>query len=249
MNNKTNEITERDHWEGFHKTQPRLRLPSRLVITTRNIQGLLKDNIAAGDQVLEIGFAPGKQLSYVAANYQATVSGVDYSEHGIETAQRLFSALNIEADIRCESIFETSFSPSSFDFVYSIGVVEHFKDPTEVIQKHIGLLKPGGKAIIAIPNYGGIYGRVQSWFDQSNIDIHNLDMMSESAFAAFINADDVAEVKAYSYGRFDPSIISWRAKFPAIIAKMFNYAGTFIGHLLPSRLGFASPWLILEVRR
>ena len=249
MNNTKNEITERDHWEGFHETIPRLRLPSRLVITTRNIQNLLKQNISSGDEVLEIGFAPGKQLSYVAANYQAKVSGVDYSEHGIETAQRLFSALGIEADIRCESVFETSFSDGSFDFVYSIGVVEHFKDPTEVIQKHVELLKPGGKALIAIPNYGGIYGRVQAWFDQSNIDIHNLDMMSESAFAAFINSDEVAEVKSYSYGRFDPSIISWRAKLPRIFAKIINYTGTFIGHLLPSKLGFASPWLILEVRR
>lgn len=249
MNNKKNEITEKDHWEGFHQTQPRLRLPSRLVITTRNIQGLLQDNIAAGDSVLEIGFAPGKQLSYVAANYQAKVSGVDYSKYGIETAKKLFSALGLEADIRCESIFETSFVDGSFDFVYSIGVVEHFQDPTEIIQKHVDLLKPGGKALLAIPNYGGIYGRIQRWFDQGNVDIHNLEMMSKSAFAQFINPAEVQEIKSYRYGRLDPSILSWRAKFPIIVARIINYTGTLIGHLLPSRLGPFSPWLILEVRR
>lgn len=246
---KKNEITEKNHWEGFHQTQPRLRLPSKLVVTTRNIQGLLGRHISSGDKVLEIGFAPGKQLSYVASEYGADVTGLDYSEFGSATAKKLFEALNLEATILCESIFETSLRDETFDVVYSIGVVEHFKDPTEIIQKHVYLLKPGGKAIIAIPNYGGIYGRIQNWFDSANIDIHNLDMMSEEAYAGFVAGMQIKSVCAFRYGRLDPSIVSWRARFPKVVARLINYLGTAVGHILPSRLGPLSPWLILEVTK
>lgn len=249
MNDKKNEITEQAHWDGFHQARPKLRLPSRLVITTRNIQDLLKKNVKHADKVLEIGFAPGKQLAYVGSVYGANVTGLDYSDYGVETAKQLFEALSLEANILCESIFESSLQDGTFDIVYSIGVVEHFNDPTEIIHKHIQLLRKGGKAIIAVPNYGGTYGKIQNWFDPENIAIHNLDMMNEKSFSDFANGLDTQHVCAYKFGRFDPSIISWRAKFPSIIAKAIGYLGTALGHISPPRLGGASPWLILEVTK
>ncbi len=249
MSINNNEITEKDHWEGFHQKQPRMKLPSKLVITTRNIQDLLGKNISAGQKVLEIGFAPGKQLSYVASKYHANVTGLDYSSFGVETAKKLFDALNINAEVLCESIFETSLKDETFDVVYSIGVVEHFNDPTEIIRKHVRLTKKGGKAILAIPNYGGVYGKIQKWFDSANIDIHNLEMMNERAFGEFVRGMNCEQVEVYRYGRFDPSIISWRSKLPKVVARLINYLGTAVGHLMPTRMGALSPWLILEVRK
>jgi hypothetical protein len=38
---------------------------------------------------------------------------------------------------------------------------------------YLGLLKPGGKALIIIPNYGVIYGRLQQYFDPENLALHN----------------------------------------------------------------------------
>ena len=49
-----------------HAGQPRMRLPSLLVASTRNLQRLLSTLVAPGMNVLAIGFATGKQLAYVA---------------------------------------------------------------------------------------------------------------------------------------------------------------------------------------
>ena len=53
---------------------------------------------AQGDRVLEIGCAPGKLLSWIAAELKAHVAGLDYSPRGLATAKRLFNALQLTAD-------------------------------------------------------------------------------------------------------------------------------------------------------
>ena len=79
--------------------------------------------------------APGKLLAWVAANLKADVAGLDYSEIGLATARRLFDALHLSADFRCEDLRQTTFAPESFDVVLSIGVIEHFDDPRGVVNE------------------------------------------------------------------------------------------------------------------
>ena len=69
-------IVEQEHWDAFHSGRPRMRLPSRLAPAVRNADRLLTPFLASGKQVLEIGFAPGKQLAAVAAWHGALVSGI-----------------------------------------------------------------------------------------------------------------------------------------------------------------------------
>src|SRR6266571_6076866 len=97
---KRGELVSPDHWESFHSGRPRLRLPSALIISTRNLQRLLKKHVKPGMRVLEIGFAPGKHLAYVSKVLGAAVTGVDYSENGVRFARRLFEALGIQGDLR-----------------------------------------------------------------------------------------------------------------------------------------------------
>ncbi len=241
--------TTREHWDATHAVAPRMRLPSPLLVSTRDIQRLLRKHIKPCMRVLEIGCAPGKQLAYVSKVLGAKVSGIDYSTVGIGYTHKLFSALDIDGDVRCEDMFNSSFPSDSFDVVYSIGVVEHFEDPRHLIEIHTELLCQGGTALIAIPNYGGIYGRLQDHFNPENLSIHNLDMMQIDSFRSLAPRGDFSNIEVFSYGRFNPWLISWERKMPAIVAKILCMVGNFTALLQPFNITTISPMLVLKITR
>ena len=238
-----------EHWEATHAVAPRMRLPSTLLVATRDLQKLLARYIRPGMKVLEIGCAPGKQLAYVAKVLGAEVSGIDYSSVGVKFTDQLFAALDINADVRCEDMFNSSFPTASFDVVYSIGVVEHFDDPGRIIRIHAEFLRPGGTAVIALPNYGGIYGRLQSWFDPDNLAIHNVEMMSPEALAKLAPQDDGTEYEVFRFGRVNPWLINWERRMPRILSRALCLAGNAIAFLQPVRIDALSPLLVLRITR
>lgn len=244
-----NEKTTRDYWQETYSTPPKFRLPSGLISDTRNLQRLLKANIKPGMNVLEIGCAPGKHLVWVAKVLKAKASGLDYSEHGIAFTHQLFSALNVEGDLRCENIFSTTFSPGSFDFVYSVGVIEHFDDPKPIVRRHVELLKPNGTALIIIPDYQGLYGRLQRYFDPENLLIHNLDIMTCEALVELAPVDLVNDVYAFHTGRIVSGLINFQKKVPPLIARAIFYIINAIGVIQPFDISPLCPWLALRLVR
>jgi 2-polyprenyl-3-methyl-5-hydroxy-6-metoxy-1,4-benzoquinol methylase len=149
-----NNLTTTEYWESAGAKPPRMQLPSSWNVSILNTKKFLKSYIKSGIQVLQIGCAPGKMLAYCAAKLQAEVAGIDYSKPGMLYAEKLFETLGIKGDLRCEDVFSHSLQNSTFDLVYSLRVIEHFVDPRPVVEIHKQLLKPGGVALIVIPNYG-----------------------------------------------------------------------------------------------
>ncbi len=244
-----NDKTTQKHWDGVWSRPPRARLPSGLNVAVWNLQRLLKDHVKAGARFLEIGCAPGKILAWVGQVLQAEVSGLDYSEHGLAFARQLFEALGIEGDLRCEDVFATTFRPGSFDVVYSAGVIEHFDDPREVVKRHVALLKPGGKALIVVPNYGGLYGYLQRQFDPGNLDIHNLTIMRPAALKELAPGDLVRIVRAYPAGRLSPWLVSFEKVWPRPIARGTAYSFNALGLVQPVDIAALCPMLVLELHR
>ncbi|MEW5858706.1 MAG: class I SAM-dependent methyltransferase [Cyanobacteriota bacterium] len=244
-----NEKTTKEYWESVNVVQPKLRLPSSLVVGTRNIQRILTTYITPQMNVLEIGFAPGKTLAWVAKILKAKVAGVDYSESGVIFSKKLFNTLNIDADLRCEDVFSTTFQPQSFDIVYSVGVIEHFEDPKPIVRQHMTLLKPGGTALILIPDYNGIYGKIQSYFDPNNLLIHNLDIMTCQTLVELAPADLTNEVVAFRAGRINPGLISFEKKWPLLLAKLTTYSINGLGILQPFDISAICPFLVLKLVR
>jgi 2-polyprenyl-3-methyl-5-hydroxy-6-metoxy-1,4-benzoquinol methylase len=242
-------LTTRAHWEETWAVPPRWRLPSSLSISTLNMQRLLRPHLRRKMRVLEIGCAPGKILAWVAATFQAEATGVDYSERGIEWSRTLFDHLGIPADLRCEDVFRTTLLPDTFDLVYSSGVIEHFEDARPIVRSHVALTRPGGKALIALPDYGGIYGRLQRWFDPANLAIHNLEIMSPEALRALAPQDLAATVRSYSAGRVSPWQISLNRRLPGSIGRAAAYALNVAGLLQPVDITPLCPLLVLEITR
>ena len=243
------ELTTKSHWEGAWAAPPRWKLPSPLAVPTRNMQRLLRPAVRPGMRVLELGCAPGKLLAWVAAKLDARVSGLDYSDRGITWARTLFDALGIPADLRCEDVFRSTFEPASFDVVYSAGLIEHFEDPRDIVRTHVALAKPGGTTLIAIPDYGGIYGRLQGWFDPANLALHNLRIMRPEALAELAPAELSGTVRTYRAGRISPWQISLERRLPRPVARFTSYFLNGIGLLQPVDIGPICPLLVLEITR
>jgi SAM-dependent methyltransferase len=87
-----------------------------------------------------------------AAHRGAVPFGIDISEPTVVQARAAFSrgagALRAAtADVRA-----LPFRDGSFDAVYSMGTIEHFDETEQAVAEMARVLKPGGRAIIGVPN-------------------------------------------------------------------------------------------------
>ena len=244
--------TEQEYWDASYASRAdavRMRLPSSFRVNVRNFQRLMRAHVQPGMKVLEVGCAPGKNLAWVALALKARVVGLDYSEHGIATTARLFQSLGIEANLVCEDFFATTLPRGSFDVVYSNGVIEHFDDPGPIVRQHVDMLAPGGVAVITIPNYGGVYGRLQRWFDPANLDIHNLNIMSCEALQRLAPTDLAGKTDTFAYGRFSASLISLHKRLPGLVARGLSFTANGVALLQPADVSALCPWLVLRIER
>lgn len=243
-------LTTVEHWDSAYQAPIRMRLPSPLLASTGDSQREFRKWVKAGQKVLEIGFAPGKQLAWVAQELRASVAGIDFSAPGVRLSAQLFAHLGLKGDLRCEDVFATSFPMNSFDVVYSQGVIEHFHDPRAIVRRHFELLRKGGVAVITIPNYGGIYGRLQARMDPDNLSIHNTNIMTREAFAALMPTDLAESVKVRYTGRVTSALVNFERRLPSPLASALFWGVNAIAHLQPFDVKFVAPRLVCTgVRR
>lgn len=241
--------TAERHWDSVWQSPVRPRLPSRLNVGILNITRLLQAHVQPGDRYIEIGCAPGKLLAWVASVLKADVAGLDYSETGIAQCRALFDALRLKVDLYRDDFFNHSLSPTSFDIVSSFGLIEHFDDPSPVVQRHIDLLRPGGLALITVPNYGGLYGALQRWCDAPNLALHNIDIMSPQALTGLVKSNAALTVKAHSAGVVSPWVVNLERRLPASLAKSLSLGVNALGLMQPFHIKALAPMLVLAVRK
>jgi 2-polyprenyl-3-methyl-5-hydroxy-6-metoxy-1,4-benzoquinol methylase len=241
--------TEKEHWDETWSAPVRARVPSRLDVDVRNLTDLLGKHVRFGSRFIEVGCAPGKLLAWVKVKRATEAWGLDYSETGIRNCRNLFEAMKLDIELRKDDLFNSALPKQHFDAVASFGFVEHFDDPTDAVLRHAELLAPGGVAIITIPNYGGIYGRLQANFDPPNLKLHNTDIMNVPALLALAPKDPLYTARAYPWGRMSFAIVNFQKKWPSALTRIFRLATTLLGHLQPVTISVLAPTLVLEIRR
>ena len=125
-----------------------------------NEQRLLTDYFPALDglKILKTDLwdeAKNTRILVWASRQGAQVYGVDISEPIVRQAHAAFAggrgepgALHgVVGDVR-----DLPFDDASFDAIYSMGTIEHFDETGRAIDEMTRVLKPGGRAIIGIPN-------------------------------------------------------------------------------------------------
>ncbi len=99
-----------------------------------------------GGRLLDIGCGNGKYLE-IMGELGWRISGVDIDRVAAETAM---GCLGI--DIHVGSIDTAAFPPEHFDAVTMSHVLEHIAYPLSFLKDATGLLQPGGKIVLIVPN-------------------------------------------------------------------------------------------------
>lgn len=238
-----------EYWDKVWATGDRRPFPNFANVGNRNLRGVLRRELAGSRRVLEVGCAPGKWLAWLAASEGKEVAGLDFAPGGVEETRRRLAAAGVPGDIRCEDVFRNSFEPGTFDAVYSAGVVEHFDDPRPCLAAHLSLARPGGRVVVLVPHYGGLYGRLQGWLDPENLSIHNLSIMSPHALDRAMREAGGTAVEARAVGRASPWILSLHRRAPSSVARAASLGLNLAGILQPCEIRALCPLLVVTATR
>jgi 2-polyprenyl-3-methyl-5-hydroxy-6-metoxy-1,4-benzoquinol methylase len=242
----------KDFWEGTWEQNHfgwYVGIEKYLAIN-KKLDKLFKKFLEKGDKkVLEIGCAKAKQLIYFAKEFGYEVYGVDYSEKGVKIAKENLRIAGVKGTILCEDVFQTTFEKESFDIVYSMGLIEHFESPAEIIEAHIKLLKKGGILILTIPNYkDSIYFSLLKILGKEKrlLETHNLDIMDKKKLNELLQSKKIKIVTLDYFGPIDLTMAFSSCKVKPIL-NLMHIINQFIGYFtffIPKSRYF-SPYIVL----
>jgi len=230
---KKKELTDPIFWDDYWNG---IKLPS-VVNMDFSFERCLSEvllrrlkEIGVEGRVLEIGAAPGKWLTFLRFNGNYSVSGIEYSEKGMNALKKNFDILGIEYDKLYFGDFFTLTAEPIYDIVFSLGFIEHFEDPDVVIRQHLKWLKSGGVLVLGVPNFRGIHGFFQRILDLSIYNAHNTSIMS---LKYFTDLETKFKIKAHSVeylGSFEPALPIWNKKwtFKTLLPKLFLKTAGYI---------------------
>lgn len=134
-------------------------------------------------KVLEIGGAGnGKILKNIYFSGKYKITSIDYSKNGNKLLKSNFKVNNIKSyKIINANIFSYKVK-QKYDFVYSLGFVEHFTKTEDVIKTHFKFLKNKGVLIIGFPNFSNLNGLLLRFLNNDLYIKHNIKIMSNFFF-------------------------------------------------------------------
>jgi 2-polyprenyl-3-methyl-5-hydroxy-6-metoxy-1,4-benzoquinol methylase len=120
-----------------------------LVAKPGTSHALMLELIGANKRVLDVGCDTG-YLGRVLITMSNTVSGVEVNPVSAEEARQHLTKVLV-ADLEGADLVG-EFGAGSFDVVVFGDVLEHLKDPLQVLRQARPLLAPGGSVVISTPN-------------------------------------------------------------------------------------------------
>ncbi|MFK7933311.1 MAG: methyltransferase domain-containing protein [Saprospiraceae bacterium] len=116
-------------------------------------------NWEAGSTILEAGCGVGAQTQIIAAqNPDCTFVSVDISKKSITAAERNIAAAELtnvrfaEADLR-----QLPYAANTFDHVFVCFVLEHLREPLQILKELRRVLKTGGTITVIEGDHGSTY--------------------------------------------------------------------------------------------
>jgi len=241
------ELTSREFWSGYWRNKSdefKLPIQSEYLFTPlfrKEIENMKPSN------AVELGGFPGTFSIYLNKYFQLPTTLVDYFIDD-ELLHQFMEANDLksgdltwkEADILTEGLLH-----DTYDFVFSIGLIEHFEDTTQILRSHVKYVRIGGSLLIVLPNFRGINGWFQRNFDIENYNKHYIQCMDPQLLKQELKNLGCTNIEAGYFAKF--SIWLENYKLQPVWAKALFKAtwtmGKILSKIVPMDSKLFSPYI------
>jgi SAM-dependent methyltransferase len=134
------------------------------------VEGLVRAVAARHIEFLSRGLEPGAKILDVGCGRGVLfgpLADAGFNVHGVEVNEHAVRGCDSRAEVRlAPRLSEASFDEGYFDLIVIWHVLEHLPAPGETIAECQRILKPGGRLIVAVPNFSSAQARWSGpdWF-------------------------------------------------------------------------------------
>lgn len=151
-------------------------------------------------RVLDCGCGEGLIMRLLAEQY------TDIELWGIEYSDSYYKAIKMGKDLgldfhvlKCDLLSELDPEiVGTFDIVMSLGLIEHFNNPDEIMHQMLTLLRSGGCFITIIPNFHGVFNFLWKLYDKNNYSYHI--PVKKNNLLQYYDRQGIEDVNYYSLG-------------------------------------------------
>jgi trans-aconitate methyltransferase len=247
----SNNLTDRTFWKNFWESKKGLIFKVKPDYTFSAILAkLIKErNVKTA---IELGGFPGYYSTFLKKYFDLKVTLFDYFIH-----QKIIDELLVFNDLKSSdiNIIEAdlfTYQPTGkYDLVSSFGLIEHFENTKDIVEKHLMFLNEGGTLFITLPNFKGVNGWVQKNFDQYNYDKHNISCMDLSFLNSVAKELSLKKVKTYYTGGFSTWLENKESKssFDKAVVTTIWFGGKIVSKVWRKESKLLSPYIVLEARK
>lgn len=128
------------------------------LVAARHVRFLTRQS-PPGARILDVGCGRGVALRSLAQ--------AGFETHGFERSRDAVRGIDPRVQVRiADELAEADYPAEFFDTVIIWHVLEHVRHPDELLREVARILKPGGRVIVAVPNYSSLQARWagSAWF-------------------------------------------------------------------------------------
>jgi len=246
-----NQLTDRKFWTNYWESKPDLAIPiDKNYLFHQQLEQIIKKNNV--QTAIELGGFPGYYSIFLKKYLDVKTTLFDYFIHP-EILKKVLTKNGLKNDditVIEADLFQ--YKPiEKYDLVLSCGLIEHFKDTKDIIQRHLEFLKQEGTLFITLPNFRGVNGWVQKTFDRDNYLKHNIDCMDPEFLKKTMEDIGLEVVRASYLGKYSVWLENKDQK--SSLTKTFIKSIWFIGKvattIIPFESKVLSPYIILEAKK
>ena len=243
-----NELTDRAFWANYWESKKGLAFN---VPPNHTFYKLLGEIIQEHQpkSAIELGGFPGYYAIFLKKYFGLDTTLFDFYVHPGVLKKVLNANQLTEQDITVIEGDLFNYQPKKqYDLVLSCGLIEHFNDTKDIIQKHLSFLRAGGTLFITLPNFTGINGWVQRKFDFDNYEKHNISSMNPQLLAGYCKELGLKNVEAYYYGKFSIWLENRSQQKGLVKAfiKTLWLCGKIATKIIPVESKRLSPYIVLK---
>lgn len=247
----SNLLTDRDFWVKYweSKTDLSVVIPESYLFHRQLADIANKNKVKTA---IELGGFPGYYAVFLKKYLKLDVTLLDYFVHPPITEQLLQTNGLAKDDIHIIETDLFKYQPEKqYDLVLSCGLIEHFNDTADIINRHIAFVKPGGTLFITLPNFKAVNGWFQKNFDKENYDKHNIDCMDPALLAKICKDAGLEVVQSRYFGRFSLWLENEKQKSTGVrlLKKSMWLAGKVFTKVFAFDSKQLSPYIIVEAKK